>query len=73
MRFEDLIKSLRIHGDPTSSCEGCIMHKLDVRKCGKALCNEAADAIEELIEVIQNHDFLESLIKSKDSESPKEE
>lgn len=54
MKFEELIKSLRIHGDPTSSCNGCMMHKLDVRECGKALCNKAANAIEELQKMMKD-------------------
>ena len=37
----------------------------DYYEHGGDVINEAADAIEKLIEVIQNHDFLESLIKPR--------
>ncbi len=47
--YEDLVKRLR---EPCQY-ENCV------------LCKEAADAIEKLIEVIQNHDFLKSLIKPR--------
>ena len=47
--YEELVKRLR---EPCQY-ENCV------------LCQEAADAIEKLIEVIQNHDFLESLIKPR--------
>lgn len=51
---ENLVKRLRARADREDNyCE----HSGDVIR-------EAADAIEKLIEIIQNHDFLESLIKS---------
>ena len=55
--YEELVKMLRKHYD-----EHCPLDRAS-GICGGVLANEAADAIEKLIEVIQNHDFLESLIE----------
>lgn len=49
--YDDLVK--RLHNAPEDMNDGWAV----------VLVMEAADAIEKLIEVIQNHDFLESLIK----------
>lgn len=49
--YDDLVK--RLHNALEDMYDGWAV----------ALVMEAADAIEKLIEVIQNHDFLESLIK----------
>ena len=64
--FEKLLAVLRHCGNENVPCEGCPVHN----ECGyfdigaARNMREAADAIEKLIEIIQNHDFLESLIKS---------
>ena len=50
--YEDLVKNLR---EATGWKKASIHY---------SLMNQAADAIEELSKVIQNHDFLESLINS---------
>lgn len=54
--FEELVKSLRT----TVMLYGAVGQKDLVTT---QLMKQAADAIEKLIEVIQNHDFLESLVK----------
>ena len=56
--YEELIAVLRHRG--SLPCEGCPR-----KTCKGAMANmrEAANAIEKLVEVIQNHDFLESLMK----------
>lgn len=51
--YDDLVK--RLHNAPEDMNDGWAV----------VLVMEAADAIEKLIEVIQNHDFLESLIKPR--------
>ena len=66
--YENLVKRLR---DKASALD------YDGWVDTAASLEEAADAIEELIEVIQNHDFLESLVKpdwiSMTERPPKEE
>lgn len=57
--YEELVKMLRKHYDEHCPLDGAS------GICGGVLANEAADAIETLIEVIQNHDFLKSLIKPR--------
>lgn len=54
--YEDLVRRLReLHPEEFSNAWDFAF------ACQQAMC-EAADAIEKLVEVIQNHDFLESLI-----------
>lgn len=53
--YDELVKRLRARAKRED----------DYYEHGGDIINEAADAIEKLIEVIQNHDFLESLIKPR--------
>lgn len=62
--YEELVKKLRRCGKGlcTEDCPDWTKENL-YHTCQDELVLEAADAIEKLIEIIQNHDFLESLIK----------
>lgn len=65
--YDELVKSLHACGteDGIVRCVDCHEEFVPGCSCSNALMRKAADAIEKLIEVIQNHDFLESLIKPR--------
>lgn len=59
--YDELAERLRYCSEEQNGCGMCALSSDCVLRVG--LLTQAADAIEKLIEIIQNHDFLESLIK----------
>ena len=65
--YEELITALRTCVDKERGCSDCPYNQKCMNNTsGKHVAMvDAADAIERFIEVIQNHDFLERLIKPR--------
>lgn len=64
--YDELVERLRYCANPDNQCLECKYRggSPDGSKmCFDLLMEDAADAVEKLVEVIQNHNFLESLIK----------
>lgn len=69
--YEELVKQLQYcathdcthEGEIKVGCTAPYEHRDGITTCSDVLMLQAADAIEKLIEIIQNHDFLENLIK----------
>ena len=59
--YDELVKALRYCNTGGDRCVDCSY--ADTTGCIGVIREKAADTIEKLIKVIQNHDFLESLIK----------
>lgn len=63
--YEELVRQLRTCCDENTPCAiaDCGYEPFGNEDCIDQLMRKAAEAIEELIKVIQNHNFLESLVK----------